>query len=241
MCGIAGLIGTANEVERAGAVRKMTDSIARRGPDGEGITVWGEAVLGHRRLSIIDLSDAGRQPMSSADGAIGVVFNGEIYNFIDLRKELTGRGYTFTSDTDTEVLIHGYESWGLDELVSRLRGMFAFALWDDRRRKCFLVRDRLGVKPLLYSMRDGCLAFASTARALKFGGFAGEIDEQAMAEYLEFGFITDKRSIYKNVSKVAAASIVEWSEGKLRTRHYWSPPEVDESCKLSFNEAVEET
>ncbi|HST20004.1 MAG TPA: asparagine synthase (glutamine-hydrolyzing) [Blastocatellia bacterium] len=241
MCGIAGLIGTANEVERTGAVRKMTDSIARRGPDGEGITVWGEAVLGHRRLSIIDLSDAGRQPMLSADGAIGVVFNGEIYNFIDLRNELKGRGYTFTSDTDTEVLIHGYESWGLDELVSRLRGMFAFALWDDRKRKCFLVRDRLGVKPLLYSMRDGCLAFASTARALKSGGFAGEIDEQAIAEYLEFGFITDKRSIYKNVSKVAAASIVEWSEGKLRARHYWSPPEVDESCKLSFNEAVEET
>ena len=241
MCGIAGLIGTANEVERAEAVRKMTDSIARRGPDGEGITVWGEAVLGHRRLSIIDLSDAGRQPMLSADGAIGVVFNGEIYNFIDLRNELTSRGYTFTSDTDTEVLIHGYESWGLDELVSRLRGMFAFALWDDRKRKCFLVRDRLGVKPLLYSIRDGRLGFASTARALKSGGFAGEIDEQAIAEYLEFGFITDKRSIYKNVSKVAAASIVEWSEGKLRARHYWSPPEVDESCKLSFNEAVVET
>jgi asparagine synthase (glutamine-hydrolyzing) len=241
MCGIAGLIGTANEVERTGAVRKMTGSIARRGPDGEGIASWDEAVLGHRRLAIIDLSEAGRQPMSSADGSIGVVFNGEIYNFLDLRNELIDRGYNFTSDTDTEVLIHGYVAWGLDELVSRLRGMFAFALWDDRKRKCFLVRDRLGVKPLLYSIQDGRLAFASTARALKAGGFAGEIDEQAMAEYLEFGFITDKRSIYKGVSKVPAASIVEWSERELRTRPYWSPPEVDESRKMSFNEAVEET
>jgi asparagine synthase (glutamine-hydrolysing) len=241
MCGIAGLIGTDSEVGRTGAVRKMTDSIARRGPDGEGMNVWDEAVLGHRRLAIIDLSDAGRQPMLSADGSIGVIFNGEIYNFLDLRSELIGRGHDFTSDTDTEVLIHGYQSWGLDELVSRLRGMFAFALWDDRARKCFLVRDRLGVKPLLYSIRDGRLAFASTARALKAGGFAGEIDERAMAEYLEFGFITDERSIYRGVAKVPAASIVEWREGELRTRRYWSPPDVDESRKISFDEAVEET
>ena len=241
MCGIAGLIQPTDEIERVVAVRKMTDSIARRGPDGEGIEVWDGAVLGHRRLAIIDLSDAGRQPMSSADGSVAVVFNGEIYNFLDLRKELMGRGYNFASDTDTEVLIHGYKAWGLDELVSRLRGMFAFALWDDGKRKCFLVRDRLGVKPLLYSMRDGRLAFASTARALRAGGFAGEIDERAMAEYLEFGFITDERSIYKGVSKVAAASIVEWGEGKLHTRQYWSPPEVDESRQTTFNEAVEET
>lgn len=241
MCGIAGLIGTDIEVERTSAVRKMTDSLARRGPDGEGIAVWGEAVLGHRRLAIIDLSDAGRQPMSSADNSIGVVFNGEIYNFLDLRNELINSGYNFTSDTDTEVLIHGYKAWGLDELVSRLRGMFAFALWDDRKRKCFLVRDRLGVKPLLYSAQGGRLAFASTARALKAGGFAGDIDEQAIAEYLEFGFITDRRSIYKGVSKVPAASIVEWSETEARTRQYWSPREVDDTCNISFNEAVEET
>ena len=241
MCGIAGLIGTNIEVEPASAVRKMTDSIARRGPDGEGIEVWREAVLGHRRLAIIDLSDAGRQPMMSADGSIAVVFNGEIYNFLDLRNELIGRGYNFASDTDTEVLIHGYRAWGLDELVSKLRGMFAFALWDDCKRKCFLVRDRLGVKPLLYSIRDGRLAFASTARALRAGGFAGEIDERAMAEYLEFGFITDERSVYKGVSKVAAAEIVEWSGGEIRRRKYWRAPEVDESREPSFNEAVEET
>jgi asparagine synthase (glutamine-hydrolysing) len=241
MCGIAGLISTADSAGREGAVRRMTDSIARRGLDGEGLEVWGEAVLGHRRLAIIDLSDAGRQPMLSADAMTGVVFNGEIYNFMDLRDELIGRGYRFSSDTDTEVLIHGYDAWGLDRLVSRLRGMFAFALWDERSRKCFLVRDRLGVKPLLYAARGGRLAFASTARALKAGGFAGEIDERAVAEYLEFGFITDERSIYKGVTKVPAASIVEWSEGGISTREYWSLPEVDQSGKPSFDEAVEET
>ena len=133
----------------------MTDSIARRGPDGEGIEVWDEAVLGHRRLAIIDLSDAGRQPMSSADGSIAVVFNGEIYNFRDLRDELIGSGYNFTSDTDTEVLTSWLQGVGIDGLVSRLRGMFAFGLWDDDARKFFLVRDRLGVKPLLYSCAMG--------------------------------------------------------------------------------------
>ena len=241
MCGIAGVISNTARAGRIGAVGKMTDTMSRRGPDGEGLEVWDAAVLGHRRLAIIDLSEAGHQPMSSADGSISVVFNGEIYNFIDLRNELIGRGRRFASDTDTEVLIHGYEAWGLDELVSRLRGMFAFALWDDRKRKCFLVRDRLGVKPLLYAAQGDCLAFASTARALRAAGFAGEIDERAVAEYLEFGFITDERSVYKGVTKVPAASIVEWSEGVLRTREYWSLPEVDESCKVSFDEAVEET
>ena len=131
MCGIAGVIGIDNTTEAVTAVRKMTDSIARRGPDGEGIEVWSDAVLGHRRLAIIDLSDAGRQPMLSPDGTYGVVFNGEVYNFLDLRVELIGLGYNFASDTDTEVLIHGYKEWGIDRLVSRMRGMFAFALWDD--------------------------------------------------------------------------------------------------------------
>ncbi len=240
MCGIAGVIGTKNIPEAVTAVRKMTDSIARRGPDGEGIEVWNDAVLGHRRLAIIDLSDAGRQPMLSPDGACGVVFNGEVYNFLDLRVELIGLGYNFVSDTDTEVLVHGYKEWGIDRLVSRMRGMFAFALWDDRLGRFFLVRDRLGVKPLLYVARGDSIAFASTARALRVAGFAVEIDDQAVTEYLEFGFITDERSIYKGVKKVPAATILEWSQGHLSTREYWSTPPVDESRSPSFDEAVEE-
>jgi asparagine synthase (glutamine-hydrolysing) len=241
MCGIAGLVGTNNQEQAIVAVSAMTRALERRGPDGAGIEVWSGAVLGHRRLAIIDLSDAGRQPMLSVDGRVGVTFNGEVYNFIELRKELFARGYQFASGTDTEVLLHGYAEWGLDELVTKLRGMFAFALWDDVKQTLFLVRDRLGVKPLLYAAHDGGLAFASTARALRAAGFVDLIDEKAVAEYLEFGYVTDDRSIYRGAHKVPAASIVEWSNGSLSAREYWSPPVVDQACKLSFDDAVEET
>src|ERR1041384_1916158 len=241
MCGIAGQIGNQDRNESINAVKRMTHLLERRGPDGEGVETWTGAVLGHRRLAIIDLSEAGRQPMLSADRSVGVTFNGEIYNYIELRRELISLGREFRSSSDTEVLVEGYLEWGLRKLLSKVRGMFAFALWDNRERRLFLVRDRLGVKPLFYTLRDGRLAFASTAQALRIGGFAGEIDEKAVAEFLEFGFVTDDRSIYRGAHKVPAASIVEWSPGALSTREYWSPPEVDQACQLSFNDAVEET
>src|SRR5262249_31799766 len=152
-------------------LRRMTGSLARRGPDGEGAMYWDSAVFGHRRLAIFDLTDAGRQPMATPDGRVGVVFNGAIYNYLELRDELRASGYSFVSQTDTEVLLHGYSRWGLDELVYRLRGMFAFALWDDQARKLYLVRDRLGVKPLVYAVKDGVFAFASTVRALSRAGY----------------------------------------------------------------------
>jgi len=240
MCGIAGTAGFGDCDEAQVSVRRMMSTLARRGPDGEGLKVWDGSVLGHRRLSIFDLSDAGRQPMLSPDSNVGVVFNGAIYNFRELRVDLEAKGYQFKSQTDTEVLLHGYDAWGFDGLISRLRGMFAFALWDDRNGTLFLVRDRLGVKPLLYSCRNGQIAFASTARALRAGGFAAEIDDLAVAEYLEFGYVTDQRSIYRGVQKVPAAHIVEWSGGKLQTREYWRPP-VPSNNQPSFSEAVEET
>lgn len=223
----------------------MLSTLTRRGPDGEGLEVWPSdggtaAVLGHRRLAIFDLSDAGRQPMLSPDSSIGIVFNGAIYNFRELRVELEAQNYKFKSHTDTEVLIHGYDAWGLDRLLEKIRGMFAFALWDDRKRTLFLVRDRLGVKPLFYSAQNGQIAFASTARALRAGGLADQIDDLAIADYLEFGYVTDNRSIYRGVSKVAAATVVEWSAGEVRTRQYWQPP-VPSSTQPSFAEAVEET
>jgi len=236
MCGIAGLAGTTDR----GRVRQMLSTLARRGPDGEGLEVWNGAVLGHRRLAIFDLSDAGYQPMKSPDASIGIVFNGAIYNFRELRLELEANGYNFKSHTDTEVLIHGYDAWGLDKLLEKIRGMFAFALWDDRRRTLFLVRDRLGVKPLVYASRNGQIAFASTVRALRAGGFVDEIDDLALAEYLEFGYVTDQRSIYRGAQKVAAASVVEWSDGKLKTREYWRPPSPS-TKQPSFAEALEET
>lgn len=215
-------------------------TLARRGPDGEGLESWDRAVLGHRRLSIFDLSDAGRQPMLSPDGAIGIVFNGAIYNFRELRVELEAQNYKFKSHTDTEVLVHGYDAWGLDRLLDKIRGMFALALWDDRKRTLFLVRDRLGVKPLLYFANNGRIAFASTARALRAGGFVDQIDDMAMAEYLEFGYVTDDRSIYRDAKKVAAANVVEWCDGEIKTREYWRPP-VPSNTQPSFSEAVEET
>jgi asparagine synthase (glutamine-hydrolysing) len=222
MCGIAGLAGERDRFEAGHRVSAMVRALERRGPDGEGIEIWDRAALGHRRLAIFDLTEAGRQPMISPDGSVGVTFNGAIYNFLELRSELVDAGYGFSSHTDTEVLIHGYREWGLDRLVSKLDGMFAFGLWDERVRKLFLVRDRLGVKPLVYSISEGRRAFASTPRALRAGGFVGEIDAEAIAEYLEFGFVTDARSIYRGAIKVPAASIVEWSEGRVSTRSYWS-------------------
>src|SRR5262245_27776505 len=144
MCGIAGLIGSTEQGPAVELVARMVASLVRRGPDGEGIETWPAAILAHRRLAIFDLSDAGRQPMLSPDGKVGVVFNGAIYNFRELRSALEARGYVFKSQTDTEVLVHGFVEWGVDGLVERLRGMFAFAIWDDRDRRLFLVRDRLG-------------------------------------------------------------------------------------------------
>src|SRR5262245_25394757 len=150
MCGIAGFIGSPDR-ENAAAVRDMLCALAHRGPDAAGLEIFDGAVLGHRRLSIFDLSDAGRQPMMTPDRSVAVVFNGAIYNFLELRAELRSAGYHFVSNTDTEVLLHGYLEWGLDRLVSRLRGMFAFGLWDQRRRTLYLVRDRLGVKRMVYA------------------------------------------------------------------------------------------
>ena len=240
MCGIAGVVGGWDRVEAERRVRRMTDALARRGPDGEGIHSWDGATLGHRRLSIFDLSDAGRQPMVSPDGRIGVVFNGAIYNFLELRAELEARGYAFRSRTDTEVLIHGYREWGMDVLLPRLRGMFTIGLWDDRTRTFFLVRDRLGVKPLYYGVQGDRLAFASTARALRQAGVAAEMDPLAMAEYLEFGYVSDARSIYRGIDKVPAATVIEWRDGRMQSREYWRPP-ARTDFRGTFDDAVEET
>ena len=222
----------------------MTAALARRGPDAEGFHQWPgvseHAMFGHRRLSIYDLSEAGRQPMLTADGSTGIVFNGAIYNFHDIRRELIGLGFQFNSNCDTEVLLAGYVVWGIDAIVAKLRGMFALAIWDSKLKKLFLVRDRLGVKPLLYHAADGEIAFASTARALRVGGVCSDIDPQAVAEFLEFGYVTDDRCIYKGVQKLKAATILEWSAGTIQTRQYWSPCEIPAST-ASFEDAVNET
>jgi asparagine synthase (glutamine-hydrolysing) len=241
MCGIAGVVGNLDKLLAKDGVKKMLSALARRGPDGEGVEIWNNAVLGHRRLAIFDLSDAGRQPMMSPDRSVGVVFNGAIYNYRELQKELNAHGYHFQSKTDTEVLIHGYQNWGLDSLVSRLQGMFAFGLWDEQIQTLYLVRDRLGVKPLAYCIDGPRIAFASTVRALRAADYLEELDATAVAEFLRFGFVLDSQSIYQGAVKVPAASIVEWSNQRLKTREYWTPPAADASKTISFPETLEET
>jgi asparagine synthase (glutamine-hydrolysing) len=218
----------------------MVQALRRRGPDSEGIESWPGAVLGHRRLSILDLSEAGRQPMLSRDGNTGLVFNGCVYNFQELRAELEKSGREFRSHTDTEVLLEGYAEWGVEKLVARCRGMFAFGLWDEREQKLVLVRDRLGVKPLFYAERNGEIAFASTAEALYKSGFTDGLDPEAVLEYLEFGWVSDGKCIYDGVKKVAAAGIVQWQGGKTIESVYWNLPEPG-SNGMDFEEALKET
>lgn len=239
MCGIAGYVSQNLNQSLLPATLAMVKAIARRGPDSEGIEQWPGAVLGHRRLAILDLSDAGRQPMLSDDGEVGIVFNGCIYNFLDLRKELQSYGHRFRSDCDTEVLVRGYEQWGIDALVSRLRGMFAFGVWDNRVRKLTLVRDRLGVKPLVYAAREGRIAFASTVTALRDADLVSDIDPEAMLEFLEFGWVSDDRAIFTGAQKVPAGCIVEWQGGRLTERSYWTLPEAGTRV-IRFEDAVEE-
>jgi len=179
--------------------------------------------------------------MLSADGQTGLVFNGCIYNFMELRRELESCGRNFHSNCDTEVLLQGYLQWGIDQLVRRMRGMFAFGIWDARKRTLVLVRDRLGVKPLVYAASDREISFASTITALTASGHPREIDPLAVLDILEFGFITEQRAIYKGISKLPPATIAEWCDGRLTQRQYWSLDSPSESQKITFEEAVEET
>ncbi len=241
MCGISGFAAL-NRPEAVGeVVCRMTRALARRGPDGEGFASWPGVGLGHRRLAIIDLSPGGHQPMLSDDGDVGLVFNGCIYNFLELREELEQHGHRFRSQCDTEVLLRGYQHWGIDELVRRARGMFAFAIWDQPQKTLFLVRDRLGVKPLVFAARNGEIAFASTLGALKAAGFTGSLEPTAVLEFFEFGYVTDANCIFSGLEKLPPATILEWKDGEFSTRRYWTLPECDEASRISFEEAVEET
>jgi len=241
MCGFAGIVFQDRlRIDRE-SVSLMLASLARRGPDAEGMAAWPGVVLGHRRLSIIDLSKAGHQPMLSEDGRLGLVFNGCIYNFLEIRRELEQRGHRFRSQCDTEVLLRGYQEWGIHALVPRLRGMFAFAIWDDACETLTLVRDRLGVKPLVYAAKGNQIAFASTLAALKAAALVHDLDPDTVLEYLEFGFATDERSIYSGTRKLPAATILEWKKGQISERCYWSIPQINETLPIRFEEAVEET
>jgi len=208
MCGIAGILNLDGEPVSPVTLRRMTDVIAHRGPDGEGQYVDGPLGLGHRRLAIIDLTAAGHQPMATQDGSMVLSYNGEIYNFQELRIELEALGYTFRSRTDSEVVLYALDRWGWDA-VRRFNGMFAFAAWDARRRELILARDRYGIKPLYYGRFGNTVLFASEVKAfLAHPGFRAGMDCEALLEYFTFqNFFTD-RTLFADVRLVPAASVV---------------------------------
>ncbi len=224
MCGITGYISKeadASTAERERLLDAMCKSILHRGPDEQGTLVRGRAALGMRRLSIIDLK-TGQQPIFSSDGNLAIVFNGEIYNFRDIRRELESLGHKFKTNSDTEVIVHAYERFGPACLL-KLRGMFAIAIWDFREESLFLARDRVGKKPLFYSITPtGEFIFGSELKTLlTHGGISREIDNSAIDAYLTFGYVPEEFCIFKNVAKLPPGHFAIFKNGQLTTERYW--------------------
>lgn len=237
MCGIAGWIARRDSSPDAAVLQAMTDALAHRGPDGEGAFIAdtrdGEhrAGLGHRRLAIIDLA-AGQQPMHSADGLTSIVFNGEIYNFRSLREELRQSGGNFRTNSDTEVLLEAYRLWG-PECVGRLRGMFAFAIWDARREELIFARDGFGKKPLYLLEAEGLLLFASEIKAILAGSNRRPaLDRASVLDYLVYRYVPGPFTLFEGVTKLPPGSIGIWRRGTLSISRFYDPP--DGSVRPSF-------
>jgi asparagine synthase (glutamine-hydrolysing) len=226
MCGICGIaMAERGAVPDLDAVRKMNGRLVHRGPDSDGLFHENGVALAARRLSIIDL-EHGDQPISNEDGSVVVVQNGEIYNYRELRRELEGRGHRFATASDTEVLVHLYEEHG-DGFVERLRGMFALALWDSRRGRLLLARDRFGIKPLYYRATGGTLSFASELKAmLEQPGFSRAIDPRAISAYLAFNSIPAPLTVFAEARKLQPGGMLAWSEGELVESRYARPGPV---------------
>lgn len=218
MCGIAGIAGRPD----AALIRAMTDTLVHRGPDGEGQYTDDAVSLGHRRLSIIDLA-GGAQPMAYAGGRYQIVYNGEVYNFQELRRELEGCGHVFQTRSDTEVLLAAYAQWG-EACVERFRGMFAFALWDRHEKRLFLARDPVGVKPLYYAETGGALYFASEMKALLIcPGIDRALDLESLDDYLTYLYTVPPRTIYRGIKQLPPGHCASWNNGQLTVRRYWMP------------------
>ncbi len=247
MCGICGIYNyrSLQDVDRK-TLQAMTDTIAHRGPNAEGFYSEKNLGLGHRRLSIIDKAGGG-QPMFNEDGRIAVVFNGEIYNHHSIREGLIAKGHIFKTHCDTEAILHLYEEIG-ESFVERLRGMFAFALWDSSRKKLILARDRVGIKPLLYAVTEQGILFASEMKALLVAGIQREICPKAISDYLTYRYVPEPATIFKNVYKLLPGHILIASPENIVTRAYWdldfsyennSFPEASQEIKRLLGECVE--
>ena len=239
MCGICGIVYLDKDRRvESKPLKRMASLLTHRGPDGEGIELLGQAGLSHRRLSIIDLV-TGAQPMFNEDQSLCLVFNGEIYNFYFLRKELLSRGHIFKTRSDTEVLLHLYEEKG-DDCLSYLRGMFAFALWDSRKLRLLLARDRFGKKPLYYLLHDGAVCFASEMKALlSLDGLQREIRYKSIHDFLTYQCVPAPETIFKNIYKLRHGHCVVMERGRLQAqRQYWKP-EFGPKLRISEKEALE--
>ncbi len=230
MCGIYGCLSIKEKIEPE-ILRAMGDALRHRGPDGEGEIIqksremW--IALGHKRLSIIDLSSAAKQPMSNEDETIWITYNGEIYNFRELRAELEGKGHHFESNSDTEVIIHLYEEMGT-RCLERLKGMFAFAIWDHGEKTLFLARDRLGKKPLHYALYDGGIVFASEIKALLKAPKVGrEIDVSSLNKYLTYEYVPAPNTIFKSIKKIRPGYYLLYKDGEVKEKQYWDVPLLD--------------
>ncbi|MCC6250698.1 MAG: asparagine synthase (glutamine-hydrolyzing) [Rubrivivax sp.] len=223
MCGIHGLINLDGQPVEPRWLTAMGDITAHRGPDDEGQHIDGDCGIAMRRLSIIDLA-GGHQPISTADGALTIVCNGEIYNYREMRAELQALGQRFKTGSDSETLLHGYAAWG-DEVVQRLNGMFGFALWDARRRRLLIGRDRLGAKPLYVWQDERRLGFATEAKALlKLSGVRTELNHDALADYLHLGYVPAPQSIFRGIRKLPPATLLAVEDGRVREWRWWRMP-----------------
>lgn len=235
MCGFVGFTGQLAQGESV--LKNMMDAIIHRGPDSAGTHIDENISLGFRRLSIIDL-DSGTQPMYNETGDIVIVFNGEIYNYQELREELINKGHVFNNNADTEVLIHGYEEYG-EDLLKRLRGMFAFVIWDSRKKKLFGARDFFGIKPFYYAVVDGQLVFASEIKSiLMYTPYKKEMNKDALENYLTFQYSVLPETFFKGIYKLMPSHSITFENGKVDIKRYWEPVfEPDENTGL--NELVD--
>lgn len=240
MCGIAGIVHV--DVNRACSetrLLEMRDAMTHRGPDDCGIHMDGNVGLAHRRLSIIDLG-TGHQPMQTPDGALTVVFNGEIYNYLELRHELEARGHVFRTHSDTEVLLYLYREYG-EQFPARLNGIFAFALWDRVKRRLFLARDHMGIKPLYYHRDARTLVFASEVKSLfRSGEIEARCNVEALPEYFAFRHVAGEQTLFAGVHSLLPGHCMTVSDGKVEIRQYWNPVAATSRVSSDFHEALEQ-
>jgi len=239
MCGICGFIG--EDDKGAEILKEMTDVIVHRGPDSDGIYTENGIFMGFRRLSIIDIEESGSQPIYNEDKTLVLTFNGEIYNYMELKEELLSLGHVFYTQTDSEVLVHGYEQWGT-ELLDRLRGMFGFAIYNTQTNEFFMARDFFGIKPLYYTTADGCFVYGSEIKSiLKFPGYEKKLNENALNNYLSFQYSVPDQTFFEGIYCLPPAHYLLYKDGEITISRYWTPDfKADEKTLEQATDEIDE-